>query len=39
MTPSIKSLEYLYEITTGENGAGSRWGEREREKERKRAAD
>jgi hypothetical protein len=33
MIQSTKLSEYLYEMATGENGVGSKWRDREREKE------
>jgi hypothetical protein len=36
MIPSTKSSEYLYQMTTGEEGVGCKLREREREKERSR---
>jgi len=36
MIPLTKLSEYLYQMATGENGLGSKRGEREREKERSR---
>jgi hypothetical protein len=39
MILSTKSSEYLYQVATGKKGVGSKWGEREREKESSRLAE
>jgi hypothetical protein len=39
MKPSTKSSEYLYQKAAGENGMGTKWREREREKESSRLTE